>query len=114
MIATSVVGPNCVHLRSIFIHDTEGKGVLYVISHVMNRRIDFTRSLYLPVGRKEAENGTKYVIPNGEYSILAYDIEYNGRIQQSGFPSSTSSIYVNGSNIGLSIPLGQVRTKYKG
>ena len=94
-------GENSVKLQSSFVGETNALGVLYALMYIRNGTVDCLKSSYFPVKKEEAQNGVVIDgITTGSYVVLAYDIEYNGYLQNNGLPSDTDKIQLNGFHTG--------------
>ena len=65
--------------------------------YIDNGLVNYSRSVYFPVKKEDAERGViRYGISGGSFLVLAYDIEHSGHLQPYGLPSYTEVTYING------------------
>ena len=92
---------NEVMLNTSFVLGSVAKGVLYAFMYINgDNDIDFTESVYIPVSKLDAVNGTFQTVSEGRYRVLSFDIESNYSIQSRGLPADiTESFNISGSSI---------------
>lgn len=102
-IQVMLVSDNAVAVASHFIYMSQARGVLYAFIYIGDSEtVDFERSVYIPVVKSVAENGTLFLnISRGNYSVFAYDIEFTGNLQNSSLPAAIiGTIQVPGEVLG--------------
>ena len=100
---SAVPSINGIDIYFNFVQNTNSKGVLVVLIYVYNGIANFTRSVYSPVGRADANNGYFFNnISSGNYCIYVYDIEFDGHLQAFGSPALYNhSVLIRGSDEGM-------------
>ena len=88
---------NTIGIQSSFILNSSADGVLYALLYCNNGTYDFLKSLFYPVMKNMSLEGTRLPAYRGMYNVLAYDIDSNGSIQSSGFPSTSDMADIEGS-----------------
>ena len=79
-IAVDSPAPNAVTLNASYLENSPAMGVVFVLLFTGDAgSVNFTKSLYLVLDRVESSGFIQHDITPGEYSVVAFDVESNGR-----------------------------------
>ena len=89
--------PNAVNLSASFVENSPALGVLFILllsSDVGG--VDYSKSVFLVLDRTMAM-GSMQRVPQGSYTVLAFDVEGDGRVQLgASSPAAVESVTVQG------------------
>ena len=72
--------PNAVTLSVSYLENSPAMGVVFVLLFTDDAgTVNFTKSLYLVLDKVQSSAFIKHDISQGEYSVVAFDVESNGR-----------------------------------
>ena len=89
--------PNTVTLSAAYIENSPAMGVVFALLFTDDAgSVNFTKSVYLVLDR-ESDQFMQGSISGGDYTILAFDVEGNGRLEVGqSFPAAVGSVVVSG------------------
>ena len=90
--------PNTVTLSASYVEDSPAMGIMFALLFVDDDGgVNFTNSVYLVLDREESNQFTQGNISQGDYTVLAFDVEGNGRLElgQSS-PAAVGNVTVSG------------------
>ena len=90
--------PNTVTLSASYIENSPAMGVVFALLFTDDGgSVNFAKSVYLVLDRMESDQFMQGNISEGDYTVLAFDVEGNGRLEvgQSS-PAAVGSVVVSG------------------
>ena len=90
---------NSLNICSTFLNETNCSGVLYALVHKSSDETCINVTYFI-VSKKTAQNGFLWVgIPAALYVLMSYEIDNNGYLSQTSYPSTISdqAVEVTGS-----------------
>ena len=79
-IAVDSPAPNAVTLNASYLENSPAMGVVFVLLFTDDAgSVNFTKSLYLVLDNVESSGFIQHNVTQGEYSVVAFDVESNGR-----------------------------------
>ena len=90
--------PNTVTLSAAYIENSPAMGVVFALLFTDDTgSVNFTKSVYLVLNRIESEGLTQGNLSRGDYTVLAFDVEGNGRLEVGqSFPAAEGRVSVSG------------------
>ena len=83
-IAVDSPAPNAVTLNASYLENSPAVGVVFVLLFTDDAgSVNFTKSLYLVLNNMESNGFIQHNVTRGEYSVVAFDVESNGRLWNS-------------------------------
>ena len=83
-IAVDSSAPNAVTLNASYLENSLAMGVVFVLLFTDDAgSVNFTKSLYLVLDNVESSGFIQHNVTRGEYSVVAFDVESNGRVWNS-------------------------------
>ena len=72
--------PNAVTLDASYLKNSPAMGVVFVLLFTDDAgSVNFTKSLYLVLDNVQSSGFIQHNVTRGEYSVVAFDVESNGR-----------------------------------
>ena len=79
-IAVDSSAPNSVTLNASYLENSPAVGVVFVLLFTDDAdSVNFTKSLYLVLDNVQSSVFIQHSVTRGEYSVVAFDVESNGR-----------------------------------
>ena len=76
--AVTAPGSQSITMRADFIPTSQAKGSMFAILLIGSTSVDFSRSVYLTLDRDQSQSHTVNGVWGGVYTVIVYDIEYDG------------------------------------
>ena len=94
-IAVDSPAPNAVTLNANYLENSPAVGVVFVLLFTDDvGSVNFTKSLYLVLDNVQSSRFIQHNVTRGEYSVVAFDVESNGRPWNS--PATEDRVIVTG------------------
>ena len=94
-IAVDSPAPNAVTLNASYLENSPAMGVVFVLLLTDGAgSVNFTRSLYLVLDKAESSNFEQMNVSRGGYIVVAFDVESDGRPEDS--PAVQAAVTISG------------------
>ena len=94
-IAVDSPAPNAVTLNASYLENSPAMGVVFVLLFTDDAgSVNFTKSLYLVLDKVESSGFIQHDVTRGEYRVVAFDVESNGRLTNS--PAVRDRVIITG------------------
>lgn len=93
--------PNTMELGASFVQDSPSQGVLFVLLWTEDGGgVDYSRSMFLAVRKSMADEHVRGNITRGHYTVLAFDIEEDGRVESGqNSPAAMKNVSIYGEGV---------------